>query len=169
MTLPPVPGDLSFRLSHFLEAIRAEIIDIDKQLQTEGDETSVGGNTTETFPESYNDITPASLASGTATAAWTSVDVTSYISPGCTHIEVWDHIEIGSDGDNGTIDFGIDGSTVSKHGAKTATAQSNVDTDASTVVQRIPVSSGGLIYYRVTGTLGTDAAWEIMIQGEYIT
>jgi hypothetical protein len=47
LKLPPVPPGLDFRLEAFLEAIRSELLDIDKQLVKQDAEGDAGGSTTE--------------------------------------------------------------------------------------------------------------------------
>jgi hypothetical protein len=162
---PQLPARADPELYNYLKFLRDRLTRLEKDagfIAVDGAETDGG-----TTGEVYRDIAPTSLATGTATAAWTSVDVSAYVTDGATHVEIWAHIEIGSSGDQGSIDFGTDGSTVAKPGCKTMTAQSNVDTDSSTAVFRVPITSAKLFYYQVTGTLNTDAAWELQIVGEY--
>lgn len=166
MAKPQLPARADPELYGYLKFLRDRVSILEKAVGTEDSEDGDSGGSFGSG-ETYTDIAPTSLASGTGTVAWTSIDVSVYISPSCTHVDIWAHIEVGANGDQGSIDFGSDGAAVAKPGPKTAEAQDSVDTASSTMNTRVPVADG-LIYYQVTGSLsGTDSAWEIQIVGEY--
>jgi hypothetical protein len=154
-------------LYSYLKFLRDHVLALENQAGT-GSQSGSTSEDASSSGEFYTDISPATIASGTGTVAWAAIDVSAYVTAGATHVDLWVHIEVGSNGDQGSIDFGTDGATIAKQGPKTATAQSNTDTDSNTLVLRVPVTDAKLLYYQVTGSLsGTDSAWEIVIQGAY--